>query len=699
MPLAAAVEIAPSAAGRSAAPPVTRRPGRVFSATMSEHPIAQTPVSPTGLLAVRNGLPARNPPGANALWRMLSLVWPHRRAMIAGLVLGLGVALTYTASLGGLLPVLKVIVEQENLREYLLTQAGRLDGWAAGFLTWAAGLFPAASTPNAALNTLLTLVVLLVVVNLIGNTLRCVSQYLVLYASHRAMMDLRRKMYRKSLHVPSAALSGDVSSRVSQFMSDAREVFLGITTLFGKVAREPLKAICVLALAFALDWRVTLIALAITPLAVGLLWYFGRKIRKATVRMLQGYGVLLSGLEETLQGIDVVKTYGREGHERRRMWKIERKMLRQMLKLAWIEAVSSPLIEVAGVMIAAGGIVWLASQTLSGQMEPARFVTMVVLLTAMLDPIRKVANVYNAVQRATAASERIFEFLDAPEERSPASPAVLPALEPGRERERPAGGATAGATSASPVVLPRAREVRFEHVGFRYQPQQEPPALDDVSLAVAPGECVALVGPNGSGKSTLMRTLSRLIEPQHGTIRVDGVDIRELSLRALRAQIAIVSQRPVIFARSVLENIAYGRPGATLDEVRRAAEKAYAAEFIERLPAGYETVLGEHGTSLSGGQRQRLSIARAFLKPASILVFDEATSEIDAESEQKIHAALQELRRGRTTFLIAHRHTVMELADRIVVMDAGRIVDVGPHAELLERCPLYLALYRSPAVH
>lgn len=238
--------------------------------------------------------------------------------------------------------------------------------------------------------------------------------------------------------------------------------------------------------------------------------------------------------------------------------------------------------------------------------------------------------------------------------------------------------------------------MRFENVTFRYTPQQEPPALANVSLKIQPGECVAIVGPNGSGKSTLVKLLPRLIEQQAGRVMIDGLDLRELSLRNLRLQIAVVSQRPVVFARSVMENISYGHAGAGLDEVRAAAGRAHAAEFIEQWPQQYETVLGEFGTSISGGQRQRIAIARAFLKPASILIFDEATSEIDVESERKIHAALNELRRGKTTILIAHRHTVMEMAERIVVMDAGRIVDVGTHAELIKRCPLYVGLYRSP---
>jgi ABC-type multidrug transport system fused ATPase/permease subunit len=619
--------------------------------------------------------------------------------MTIGLLLGLGVALTYATSLGGMLPVLKVIVERRNLHEYLREKAAASGAWFAPLLSSAAGLFPPPAVPDAQLRTLLMLLAGLVGVNLAGNTLRACSQYLILYASHRAMMDLRRRMYRKSLHVPAAALAGDVSNRISQFMSDAREVFLGITTLFGKVAREPLKAVCVFALALLLDWRLTLIVVAIAPLAVGLLWYFGRQVRRATVRMLEGYGRLLGSLEETLQGIEVVKSYGREAHERRRIWGIERGMLGQLLKLAWIEAVASPLIEVAGVLIASAGIVWLASQTISGQMEPSHFMTMVVLLTAMLDPVRKVANVYNAVQRAGAAAGRIFDFLDQPEEHA-AAPAGVRLLGGRKDGASPAASAAGSAAPANPSVsagrVTRPREVGFERVTFRYTPEQDPPALRRVTFTVRPGECVAIVGPNGSGKSTLVRLIPRLIEPCEGRVTIDGIDVRNLSLRNLRAEIALVTQRPVIFARTVRENIAYGLPSATLEQVRAAAQQAYAAEFIEQWPAGYDTVVGEFGASMSGGQRQRIAIARAFLKPATILIFDEATSEVDADSERKIHQALRELRRGKTTFLIAHRHTVMDLAERIVVMEGGSIVDVGTREELLDRCPLFVALHRSP---
>ncbi|QOJ14883.1 MAG: ABC transporter ATP-binding protein [Planctomycetia bacterium] len=605
----------------------------------------------------------------NSFWRMVAMVYPHRRTMTLGVLLGLGVALTYAASLGGLLPVLKVVVEEQNVNSYLLERAERAPALFAPLLTGLAQVFPTEDSPAARMTTLLILLGALLAVNVVGNGLRCLSQYLVLYASNRMVMDLRRRMYRKALHVPMTRLTSDHANAVSAFMSDVREVFLGIVTLFGKVAREPLKAVCVLAVACFIDLRLTLIAGGIALPAVLILWIVGRGVRKATVRMLQGYAAMLRSLEESLQGIDTVKGYAREGHERVRMWRLERGMMRHQLRLAWIESFSSPLLETLGVLAASAGIVWLASRTFAGEITPSHFITMVILLGAILDPIRKVANVYNVVQRSGAAADRIFGFLDEHEQRS-----------------------VAGATE---LRGDRAPEVRFEHVSFRYSPDATP-ALRDVSLTVRAGECVAIVGPNGSGKSTLLKLLPRLLEPQDGGVCIDGADVRDVQLRSLRERVAIVSQRPVIFARSARENIAYGNPAASAEEIRTAAQRAYAAEFIEAWPQGYDAPLGEFGASISGGQRQRIAIARAFLKPSTILIFDEATSEIDAESEGRIHAALNELRRGKTTFLIAHRHTVMEMADRLVVMDAGRIVDTGTHDELIDRCPLYVALYRSP---
>ncbi|MCG3128047.1 MAG: Lipid A export ATP-binding/permease protein MsbA [Phycisphaerae bacterium] len=623
-----------------------------------------------GLLAQRRDRLPDRAAMARSFWRMLRLVVPHRRPMIWGVLLGLGVAATYAASLGGILPVMKVVVENQGVGAWLTGQAERHAGWYSPLLTSLAGWFPAADAPHARMNSLLVLVGVLVGINLLGNVLRCCSQYLVLYASNRVVMDLRRRMYAKALHLPLTSIADNVSNTVSQFMSDVREVFLGIVTLFGKVAREPLKAVCVLIVALAMDWRLTVVALSIAPIAIGFLWYFGRKVRKATVRLLSGYGLMLGSLEESLQGVAVVKAYARQGHERRRMWQLERRMFKHQLRLAWIESISSPLIEICGVLAAAAGIVWLGARTFAGEIDPSRFITMVVLLSAMLDPVRKIANVYNMVQRSGAAAHRIFEFLDWPEE------------DPVRD---------------GPRLPAQAHEVRFAGVTFRYSPSA-PPAVNDVTLTVSPGECVAIVGPNGSGKSTLLKLLPRFLEPQAGAVLIDGLHVAELNLRSLREHVAIVAQSPVIFARSVRENIAYGKPDATLDEVRDAARRAYAADFIEQWPNGYETVLGEFGTSVSGGQRQRIAIARALLKPASILIFDEATSEVDAESERRIHAALDELRRGKTTFLIAHRHTVMDMADRIVVMDEGQIVDAGTQTELLERCPLFQGLYAAHPV-
>ncbi len=645
---------------------------------MSADPIA--PAAQTGAMYARlRGQRTSKSSAGAAFWRMLRLLRPHWRPLTLGLLLSFGVALTYAASLAGLLPVLNILIRSDAAEASLHVQlstlaanweaAGGIAALAAPLVGFAASIFPAPNAPDARMTSLLIMLGVLLALNIVGNAFRFASQYLIYFSCSRAVMDLRRQMYRKALHLPVNAI-GDVSSAVSQYLSDVREVYLGLLTLLGRVAREPLKAICVFIAALLIDLRLTLVVIAIAPIAVGLLWFFGRVVRKAAIKLLKGYGLMLGGLEEALQGLDVVKGHAAEGRERIRMWRLERRMFKQQMRMGLVESLMSPLIETFGVLIAAAGVVWLASRTFAGEIAPSHFITMVVLLSAMLDPVRKVASVYTTVQRAGAASLNIFETLDRKEERTPSRPIELPAGRP--------------------------PQITFDTVSFRYD-EDAPLALDAVSLDVAGGECVALVGPNGSGKTTLARLLPRLLNPQSGRVTIDGVDVNAVSLKELRKRIAYVTQHSVIFARSVHDNIAYGKPDATRDEVRSAAERAYAAEFIERLPQGYDTVLGEAGMTLSGGQRQRLAIARAFLKPATILVFDEATSQIDADSERKIHEALEALRHGKTTFVIAHRHTVMDLANRIVVMDGGRVVDYGGRDELLRRSPLFAALYQSPA--
>ncbi|MFO0974691.1 MAG: ABC transporter ATP-binding protein, partial [Phycisphaerae bacterium] len=474
----------------------------------------------------------------------------------------------------------------------------------------------------------------------------------------------------------------------SRFTQDSQDIYRGITFVFAQTIREPLKSAGVFVLALGMAPRVTLFAVIVAPAAAWLIRYFGKLVRRATRRLLQGYARMLGGLEGALVGIRVVKGYNMERFERRHLFAVDWAMLRQQVRIELVEAITSPAFEFLGIAIGAAATVWFYSQMLDGRMEPATFMTMVICLIAIFDPLRKLSNLYTRLQRANAAAERVFEIIDLPV-----------------EEVQPPGGL--------PELPPLQREITFDELTFTY-PGSDRPAVHEFSLTVRRGERIAVVGPNGSGKTTLLAMLARFFEPQSGRICFDGQDVRGCSLKSLRRQISLVTQESIIFAATVRENIAYGderllrkmtlaarhpeRHRMSPEDGRRivrAAQAAYADEFITQLPEGYETRVGEHGATLSGGQRQRLTIARAILRNAPILIFDEATSQIDADSEQKIHRAVEAFLADRTGFIIAHRFSTILNADRIVVMDAGRIVDVGQHAELLARCGLYRTLFEN----
>jgi ABC-type multidrug transport system fused ATPase/permease subunit len=317
----------------------------------------------------------------------------------------------------------------------------------------------------------------------------------------------------------------------------------------------------------------------------------------------------------------------------------------------------------AGLLAVGGAGYWV----LAGQMDPELFIAWMASLVAAFDPVRKLSKVVTRFQRGDAAAERIFELRD-------------------REKEPRIPGA--------PMLPRHSQSIEFVNVDYRY-PRAGDLALRNITLRIPAGESWAIVGPNGSGKTTLVSLLPRLLEPESGKILVDGRDIAEHSLRSLRRQIGIVTQETVIFNATIAENISYGQRRSKEEQVMAAAKKAYVDEFVREMPEGYETMVGQHGATLSGGQRQRLAIARAILRDPAILIFDEALSQIDADSEQKIHKAMEEFVKGRTTLMIAHRFSTVLSADQIVVLDDGRVVDTGNHEELLDRCRLYHHLYQT----
>ncbi len=513
-----------------------------------------------------------------------------------------------------------------------------------------------------ALRYVLTAVVLLVI---LANGARFVADYCIGRAVFRAMLDLRRKLYAKVLKLPMSRFTRDTGDLVSRFVQDIQDVQRGVNALFSKSIREPLKAVFILAAALVLDWRITITMVFVAPGAMLLFWKVGTSIRKANRKLLRGYGAMVEALGVSLGAIGIVKAYTSENTERLRLMQIDRKMFRQQVKIVRLQALLSPTLEVLGVVTVSIVTVWLGGRVLSGDIELAKFGTLVLVLAMLFDPLRKMADVYARIQRSAAGADRLCETLDSQDE--------------------------VEAYSGTLELGPLQSEIEFRDVTFVY-PDADVPALDDINLVVRRGEVVALVGRNGSGKTTLVNMLTRFHDPQSGAILFDGVNIREATLRSLRKRFGLVTQDSVVFPIPLADNISYGSRNGSREAVIDAAKRAHADEFIRTKPQGYDTVPGDGGKTLSGGQRQRIAIARAIFKNAPILIFDEATSQIDTESEQKIQAALKEFSQDRTTFIIAHRLSTITFADRIIVMDAGKIVDTGPHDELLKRCALYRGL-------
>lgn len=534
--------------------------------------------------------------------------------------------------------------------------------------------------PVGAIATLLGFVIAL---SLLANTVRFFQEHLSDRASIYAVNDIRRRTYDHTLHIPLPYFLRHGTSEVtSRLVSDAAVLQDGLRILLGQTIQQPIVAFFAFLLAMWISWELTLLIVLFAPIMMVVLRKFGKKLRRANRAAMERSASMLGQIESSLNGIRVVKGANAERFERRRYRSIMTLLMGEQVRMSRYDSLTTPVMEFIALAMAGGVLIFASYLVLVAHtLDPARFLLVMACLVTIGESLRKIGKLNNVLQRCNAAATRLFEVLDLPSER----PRTLTALGDQRGRQ---------------MLIRVEREVRFDHVSFSY-PGAAAPAVSDVDLVVPSGASVAVVGRNGSGKTTLLAMLPRLFDPTSGRITIDGVDNRDIALRALRRAISVVTQDSVIFPGTVAENIAYGLPNTPLAQIETAARQAFAHDFIVARPGGYDAPLDGLGSQLSGGQKQRLCIARAILRNAPMLILDEATSQVDAESEHLIQQAIQSLLKQRTTFVIAHRLSTILSADFIAVMEQGRIVGLGTHEQLQRTCDVYQQLYErqfmSPA--
>lgn len=515
--------------------------------------------------------------------------------------------------------------------------------------------------------------------------------YLIEWVGQRVIEDLRNDLNRRIQRLPISFFNRTpTGTLVARATNDVTRVNSALTQTMISILRDTTTLIVVVFAAFVLDWVLALIAFVLFPLAVGPVMKLGERLRGHAARGQESLGVLASLLQETAQGNRVVKAFGMEEYEKARFGAEADRLFHHAMKATQSRAYIQPIMEMLGAVGMGAVIYYGGYSVLTGTRTQGDFLGFMTALVLVYDPFKGIAKASAEIQRGMASAERVFSILDEPMEIEEVADA------------RP--------------LAPFREEIRLDGVRFKYPPRAstsdgtatggEPDApervdgyaLDGIDLVLRRGEALALVGPSGGGKSTLADLIPRFQDPTEGRVSIDGVDVRHVRLSSLRAQIGIVTQMTFLFNDTIRANIAYGLPGPDESDVRAAARAAHAEEFIREFPDGYDTVVGEMGSTLSGGQRQRLAIARALLKDAPILILDEATSALDSESERLVQDAIDRLMEGRTTLVIAHRLATIRRCDRIAVLSAGKIAELGTHEELYALGGIYRRLHDQQAL-
>jgi len=660
--------------------------------------------------------------------RVIRLALRHRLTVVASILCSLAVAVLWAANIAAVLPIVDGVMQNKSIPQLLdetiaasqvlvddsdretttlrkqlstatQTTQNRLQGELKGIeyrrgkaqakIDFWQRFQPAAHRwlPTKPFETLAVVCLFLFVGTFVKSLFRIAGTFFMARLGQLADFELRKQFYRRTLQLDLATFQqttpGDLLNR---FTGEIAAIANGAQTVFGMAIREPMKMCACLALAAWVSWQLLLFTLITAPLAGYAIHWLSKALKRANLRAQEEFSTVFDLLEETFSGLKVIKAFTMESRERSRFHQASKQYYRRSMKIAMYNSLVSPTTEMMGIgmivaAMLAGGYLVLHGEThlfnirisdtpLTHGMMGLFFAS----LAGASDPVRRMSGVFNGLQRAAAASDRVYALLD--RESQVVDPPV-------------------------PARLPqRLGRILFRDVSFAYNASER--VLENINLQVQANETIAIVGPNGCGKSTLMNMLARFYDPTDGAITLDGTDLRHVRLRDLRSRIGLVTQETLLFDDTIANNIRYGTPGATQQAVEAAARQAFAHDFVtNKLSDGYQTLCGPGGKRLSGGQRQRIALARAILRDPEILILDEATSQIDVESERLIHEVLQKFVQGRTTFMITHRPSTLALADRIVVMDHGKIVDVGNIEQLTTRCDLFRRLahldYRASA--
>jgi subfamily B ATP-binding cassette protein MsbA len=595
-------------------------------------------------------------------FRILSYLKPYKWLVALTILSSLLIASSLAGAIGGIKPFVDLLFGQLDLSQY--RKLPLVNTPAGDFLL---NKIQALVTGDK-FTALVVLALAIVALTCVRAVFKFVQGYTGGYLANRLRMDVSIELHDKIMDQSISFFSKQgVGNTISVFSYDINLIHQGAKIIFDKIVLEPLNIVVGVALAFALNPRLAFVATVGFPIIGYAISRFGRQIKKSTRRSLKNRASILSLLQETFFGIKIVKSFVMDDYERERFNEENEKLLKNTMRAVRAHELVSPVVEVVAALGIGFFILLGGRDVLSGKMSSGSFIAFYVALGSIFNPLRILSKSVGDIQTSLAGAVRTFEFMDhLPEVKDSADAVAMPKIE-GR--------------------------VSFENVTFSYDGKRR--VIEDVSFKAEPGENVALVGVSGAGKSTLINLLLRFYDPQEGRICIDGVDIRSVAQNSLRSQIGLVTQETILFNDIVSSNIAFGRNDFSREQIIAAAKAANAHEFIEELPDGYNTIIGERGMLLSGGQRQRLAIARTILKNPSIFILDEATSSLDSKNESLIQEALARLIEGRTTFVIAHRLSTIQNADKIIVLDRGRIEAIGPHRTLYSASPIYRSLYEK----